>query len=217
MEYNSSRNQIEMREYGRYIQKLVEYAMTKTDRKERLKVCENIIDIMGTLNPALKINPDFGQLMWDHLFVVSNFKLDVDWPYEQPTPELARIKPTILAYPRSEIKFKHYGKNVHAMVQKASEMENSDKKLAYTELIGNFMKLAYKTWSNEEVSLDLVKGDMISISNGKLEINEEMNIDSYSKLTGPIKSGGQQNNKNNNNRNWKNNNYKKNQNNRKKY
>ncbi|MBK9354120.1 MAG: DUF4290 domain-containing protein [Bacteroidetes bacterium] len=60
--------------------------MTKTDRKERLGVCENIIDIMGTLNPTLKINPDFGQLMWDHLFVVSNFKLDVDWPYEKPTP-----------------------------------------------------------------------------------------------------------------------------------
>ena len=92
MEYNSSRNQIEMREYGRYIQKLVDFAMTKTDRKERLRVCENIIDIMGTLNPTLKINPDFGQLMWDHLFVVSNFKLDVDWPYEKPTPELARAE-----------------------------------------------------------------------------------------------------------------------------
>ncbi|MBK6340635.1 MAG: DUF4290 domain-containing protein [Bacteroidetes bacterium] len=216
MEYNSSRNQIEMREYGRYIQKLVDFAMTKTDRKERLRVCENIIDIMGTLNPTLKINPDFGQLMWDHLFVVSNFKLDVDWPYEKPTPELARIKPTHLPYPRTEIKFKHYGKNVHSMVKKASEMEDSDKKLAYTELIGNFMKLAYKTWSNEEVSLELVKGDMISISAGQLAINEEMNIDSYSKLTGPTKPAGQQN-KNNNNRNWKNNNYKKNQNNRKKY
>ncbi|MBX7225350.1 MAG: DUF4290 domain-containing protein [Chitinophagales bacterium] len=215
MEYNSSRNHIEMREYGRYIQKLVNHAMTIQDRDQRLKACEAIIEIMGTLNPHLKFANDYREKIWDHLYVISGFQLDVDWPFGQPSPEVARIKPVHLPYPKNRIKFRHYGKNVETMVLKASEMEDGDKKLAFTELIGNFMKMAYKTWSNEEVSLELVKEDMKSISSGELEISEEMNIESFAKLTrGGNNQSYQHKNKNKNkNKNRSNGNYKQNNNN----
>ena len=181
MNYNTDRNDIEMREYGRHVQKMVDYAVGLKDRNERQNVAENIIQLMGILNRQLRNAADYKHKLWDHIFIISNFKLDVDSPYPKPTEETARIKPANLPYPQKRIKLKHYGKNVEALVKKAIEMEDEGKKEIFTEIIGNFMKLAYKNWSNEEVSNDLIKEDMKSLSGGELEISADMNIESMTR------------------------------------
>jgi hypothetical protein len=198
MNYNTDRNDIEMREYGRHLQKMVDYAITINDRSKRQKVAENIIILMSTLNPQLRNTADYKHKLWDHLFIVSKFKLDVDSPYPIPTEESARIKPAELPYPQQKIKLKHYGKNVEAMVKKAIKMEDDDKKAAFTEIIGNFMKMAYKNWSNEEVSNELIKEDMKSISGGELAISAEMNIESMSRNQQQQQRRFSQNNQNRN-------------------
>lgn len=200
MNYNTDRNDIEMREYGRHLQKMVDYAVGLKDKKERQKVAENLIHLMGILNPQLRNAADYKHKLWDHIFIISNFKLDVDSPYPKPTEDTARIKPAELPYPQKRIKLKHYGKNVESMVKKAINMEDEGKKAVFTEIIGNFMKMAYKNWSNEEVSNDLIKEDMKSISGGELEISAEMNIETMARNQ-PQQRKYSQNNRNNNNRN----------------
>jgi hypothetical protein len=201
MKYNTDRNDIEMREYGRHLQKMVDYALTIEDRNERQKVAENIIHLMSILNPQLRNTADYKHKLWDHIFIISKFKLDVDSPYPIPTQETARIKPANLPYPQQKIKLKHYGKNVEALVAKAITMEDEGKKEVFTEIIGNFMKMAYKNWSNEEVSNELIKEDMKSISGGELAISAEMNIENMTRNQQKQRRFQNNNNRNNNNRN----------------
>jgi hypothetical protein len=198
MNYNTDRNSIEMREYGRHVQKMVDYAINIEDRKERQKAAESIIQLMGILNPQLRSTADYKQKLWDHLFIISKFELDVDSPYPIPTEATARIKPSFLPYPQKRIKLKHYGRNVESLVKKAIGMTDEGKKEAFTEIIGNFMKLAYKNWSNEEVSNELIKEDMKSISGGELEISEEMNIENMTRNQQKQQRRFSQNNNNNN-------------------
>lgn len=214
MNYNTTRTGIEMREYGRHVQDLINYAVTIENKEERQKAAETIIHLMVTLNPNLKNVVDYKQKLWDHLFIMSKFQLDVVSPYPIPTEDTARIKPANLSYPQKNIKYRNYGKNVESMIKKAIDLEDEEKKAAYTEIIGNFMKLAYKNWSNEEVNNDLVKGDLKTMSKGLLEISEEMNIETMTKLhrkktfqqqnNGHNRGGS--NNNNNKNRNNRNNN-----------
>ena len=221
MNYNTERNDIEMREYGRHLQGMVDYAVNLKDKKERQKVAENIIHLMGILNPQLRNAADYKHKLWDHIFIISEFKLDVDSPYPKPTEDTARIKPANLPYPQKRIKLKHYGKNVESLVAKAIKMEDEGKKEIFTEIIGNFMKMAYKNWSNEEVSNELIKEDMKSISGGELEISADMNIEGLARNQQRRKftnnnNRNNQNNRNNNNNNRNNNNRNNNNNNRNK-
>lgn len=213
MKYNTDRNEIEMREYGRHLQKMVDYALTIKDREERQKVADNIVQLMGILNPQLRNTADYKQKLWDHIFIISKFQLDVDSPYPIPTEETSRIKPANLPYPQQKIKLKHYGKNVEALVAKAINMEDEGKKEIFTEIIGNFMKMAYKNWSNEEVSNELIKEDMKSISGGELAISADMNIENMTRNQ-PKQRRFQNNNNRNNNRNNNNRNNNRNNNNR---
>lgn len=208
MNYNTDRVHITMREYGRHIQGLIEHTIQIGEREKRQKTAEAIIQLMAILNPQVKSVVDYKQKLWDHLFIMADFKLDVDSPYPIPTAEQTRIKPTYLPYPKNTIRYKHYGKNVESMIQKASSMEDDDKKLAFTEIIGNFMKLAYKNWSNEEVSNELIKNDIRAMSQGVLEISDDMNIETMTKLhrknsfsNNNSNNGKNRNNKNRNNKN----------------
>jgi hypothetical protein len=223
MIYNTDREDIVIREYGRHVQRMIDHTINIRDRAERQRMAEAIIQLMGILNPQLRNVADFKHKLWDHLFIMSKFKLDVDSPYPIPTEEEARIKPADLPYPKHKIKLRHYGKNVETMIQKAIEMEDTVKRVAFTEIIGNFMKMTYKNWSNEEVSNELVKEDMKTLSRGLLEISEDMDIETMSKNARKAISQGQgqgqqgrpqnrgpqnRNNQNrsNNNRNFPNNN-----------
>lgn len=171
MEYNSGRGQLIMPEHGRHIQKMIDYAGTVTDRDERNKVAQAIVDVMGNLNPHLRDIIDFKHKLWDHLFIISEFKLDVDSPYPRPSAETLDIKPEKIKYPSNHIKYKHYGKTTELVINEIRKMEDSPRKEAMVSNIANFMKMTYLTWNRDSVNDELIVEHLTELSNGELVLN----------------------------------------------
>ena len=181
MDYNSSRSKLVLKEYGRHVQKIVENCVQEPDRDKRNKFAKEIIELMGQLNPHLRNVEDFRHKLWDHLFIMSDFKLDVDSPYPIKARAEIEKRPKPLPYPQSRIKYKHYGKNVEALVAKAITTEDAEKKAGFTQCIGNFMKLVYQNWSKDEVNNETVKNDIRLLSKGQLQISDDQDIDSLAR------------------------------------
>lgn len=204
MEYNTTRSQMLMPEYGRNVQKMVEFLVTVEDRERRLRNAEVIIELMGTLNPHLKTIEDYKHKLWDHLYQMTGFNLDVDSPYPCPTPESVFKKPEVLPYPQEKIKHRHLGKNIQALLDKAIVETNEEKKHGLTQAIGYYMKLAYANWHKEPVHDDMIKNELAEISGGKLRYETggyRVHYDTTSNTQRNFKQ--RNNNNNNNNRNFK--------------
>ena len=168
MEYNTGRNELIMREYGRHIQKMIEYLLSIEDKETRQRNAYAVIELMGFLNPHLKNVEDFRHKLWDHLFLISDFKLDVESPYPIPTRETLKAKPDPLPYPKRYPKFAHLGKNLQTVIDKALKEENSDKKQGFANAVAYYMKLAYSNWHKETVHDDAIQSELSSITDGQL-------------------------------------------------
>jgi Domain of unknown function (DUF4290) len=171
MEYNTGRNHLIMKEYGRHIQKMVEYLLSIQNREERQKNAYAVIELMGFLNPHLKNVEDFRHKLWDHLFLISDFTLDVDSPYPVPTRETLKAKPDPLGYPKKYPKFNHLGKNIEVVIDKALKEENPEKKQGFANAIAYYMKLTYSNWHKELVHDDNIQTELSAITKGELEFN----------------------------------------------
>jgi hypothetical protein len=171
MEYNTTRSYLTMREYGRHIQKMVDYLLTIEDKEKRQRNAMSLIELMGFLNPHLKNVEDFRHKLWDHLFLISNFKLDVDSPYPIPTRETLKVKPEPLPYPKRYPKFNHLGKNIEIVINKALKEENPEKRQGFANAIAYYMKLTYSNWHKELVHDDNIQTELQSITGGQLEFN----------------------------------------------
>ncbi|MBS1734955.1 MAG: DUF4290 domain-containing protein [Bacteroidetes bacterium] len=171
MEYNTTRNHLIMREYGRHIQKMVEYLLSISDKEERQRNAYAVIELMGFLNPHLKNVEDFRHKLWDHLFLISDFKLDVDSPYPIPTRETLKARPERLRYPKKYPKFNHLGKNIEYVIDKALKEENPEKKQGFANAVAYYMKLTYSNWHKELVHDDSIQNELSSITHGQLEFN----------------------------------------------
>ena len=171
MEYNTTRNFLVMREYGRHIQKMVEHLLTIQDREERQKNAYAVIELMGFLNPHLKNVEDFRHKLWDHLFLISDFKLDVDSPYPIPTRETLKAKPERLRYPKKYPRFNHLGKNIEVVIDKAPKEENPEKRQGFADAIAYYMKLTYSNWHKELVHDDSIQSELSTMTKGQLEFN----------------------------------------------
>ena len=171
MEYNTGRNHLMMKEYGRHIQKMVEYLLSIQEREERQRNAYAVIELMGFLNPHLKNVEDFRHKLWDHLFLISDFTLDVDSPYPIPTKETLKAKPEVLAYPKRYPKFNHLGKNIEVVIDKALKEENPEKKQGFANAIAYYMKLTYSNWHKELVHDDNIQTELSAITQGELEFN----------------------------------------------
>jgi len=178
MEYNTQMPKLIIPEYGRNIQKLIEYACTLKSKEERTNVAHAIIAIMGRLNPMLRDITDFRHKLWDHLFIISNFKLDVDSPYPVPSKEILTTKPERVKYPAAKMKFKHYGKAVERLIEKASDMKNSEEKTAFIEAIANLMKKSYLVWNRDTVADTVILQELETLSKGKLKVPENFRMTS---------------------------------------
>lgn len=202
LEYNSSRNKLVISEYGRHIQKLVEHAMTLKDKEERQKMANGIIDIMGELNPQLRDVVDFKHKLWDHLFVISNFELDVDSPYEKPVIEKLFEKPEPLAYPNSKIKYNHYGKVIELMIDEAIKMEDQELKSKLVIAIANQMKKSYVNWNLDTVEDEVILNQLTKLSKGELSVPEGTELSKFTpnpKQQNPHARKKKKNNRNNRN------------------
>jgi len=171
IEYNTTRNHLIMKEYGRHIQKMVEYLLSIKDKEERQRNAYAVIELMGFLNPHLKNVEDFRHKLWDHLFLISDFTLDVDSPYPIPTRETLKAQPERLRYPKRYPKFNHLGKNIEVVIDKALNEGNPEKKQGFANAIAYYMKLTYSNWHKELVHDDAIQGELSSITNGELEFN----------------------------------------------
>lgn len=171
MEYNTTRNHLIIREYGRHIQKMVEYVLTLEDREKRQRNAYALIELMGFLNPHLKNVEDFRHKLWDHLFLISEFKLDVDSPYPIPTRETLKARPNRLSYPKRYPRYNHLGKNIEIVIDKALQEEDGEKRQGFANAIAYYMKLTYSNWHKELVHDDNIQTELTAITKGELEFN----------------------------------------------
>lgn len=197
MEYNTQRPKLIISEYGRHVQKMVDQALAMSDRDERNKYAQYIISVMGQLNPHLRDIEDFKHKLWDHLFIMSDFKLDVDSPYPIPSREALNTKPDRVNYPSNEIKLRHYGKIIERIIDKTVKMEAGEQKNLMIGAIGNHLKKSFLAWNRDSVEDEQIASDLIQISGGQLRLNEDTKLNSIKDLIIPSQNQNQQRNKRN--------------------
>ncbi|MFK5854575.1 MAG: DUF4290 domain-containing protein [Bacteroidota bacterium] len=172
MEYNTARGLLIIPEYGRNIQKMVDFAITIEDREKRTKTANLIITSMGQMNPSIKDTNDYIRVLWDHLYAISDFKLEVDGPFPMPTREELKLKPVKLEYSDTRIKLRHYGKHILGIIEKALEYEEGEEKQALVLAIANQMKKSYLKWNRDSVNDATIAKHLDGLSNGKLSLPE---------------------------------------------
>ncbi len=175
-DYNSTRNKLILSEYGRNVQNMVKYIVALPTKEERNRYAQVVIDLMGFLNPHLRDVADFKHKLWDHLHIISDFKIDVDSPYPKPSPESIHIKPEPLKYPYQRIKYKHYGKTIELMIEKAKSIEDPERRRHMVQAIANFMKMAYVQWNKDSVTDESILSDLYNLSGGQLKLEENINL-----------------------------------------
>lgn len=197
-DYNSTRPKLILAEYGRNVQNMVDYICDLPTKEERNKYAQVVIEMMGFLNPHLRDVADFKHKLWDHLHIISDFKIDVDSPYPIPEREALRLTPDQLAYPQHRIRYKHYGYTVEQMIDRAKQATDPERRQSMTEGIANFMKMAYVTWNKDSVTDDQILKDLNELSGGELSVGENFVLTKLDFKTPPpgsrTKGGSAQNN-----------------------
>lgn len=204
LEYNSQRENLTISEHGRHVQKLINHAKTIEDREKRQSFVESVVNLMHQMNPQTKNVAEYKERLWKHAFRIANYDLDVTPPagviVTPPTPEDRKSK---LGYPLMEKRFRHYGHNVQELVRKALTMEAGEKRDAFVEIIGSYMKLAYRTWNREHyVNDEIIMDDLRALSKGELAMSEDMKFNNL-KYTPSSPSNSMRNKKGSKNRNSK--------------
>lgn len=170
LEYNTERPILKIPEYGRHIQKMVDYAVSIEDREKRNKVVSSIIGVMGNLNPHLRDVPDFQHMLWDQIFIISDFRLDADSPYPKLTKEELEERPEPLAYPQNHPKYRFYGNNIKRMIDVAKEWEDGAKKEGLILTIANHMKKSYLSWNKDTVTDEVIFDHLYELSDGEINL-----------------------------------------------
>ena len=171
MEYNTTREKLILPEYGRNVQNMISHAMDIKDREERNRATQAIIEVMGQLNPHLRDVDDYRHKLWTHLFLMSDFKLDVDSPYPIPSKESFNSKPERVEYPRKKIKYGHYGKVLEEMITAAVAYPEGDEKKYLTLRIANLLKTSYLLWNRDTVNDNTIVKQLEELSGGKLTVD----------------------------------------------
>jgi hypothetical protein len=172
MDYNSQRKKLPLPEYGRNIQNMVDYLFTIEDKEKRNRSAQTVIDVMGNLYPYLRDVAEFKHKLWDHLAIMSDFKLDIDYPYNPPTPDILTEKPNRVPYSDNNIRYKHYGFIMESLIKKTVELEGEEKDVLI-ELLANHMKKSYVAWNKDGVDDEKIFQDLKELSRGKLNIKKE--------------------------------------------
>ena len=200
MEYNTQLDKLIIPEYGRNIQGMIEYCSTIKDREERNLCAKAIIQVMGQLNPPLRDVADFNHKLWDHLYIISQFKLDVDGPYSMPNAETFKEKPKVLDYPKGRIKYKHYGKTIEEIIKKAKEFPLGEERNELTRQIANHLKKSYYNWNKDSITDEVILKNLNELSSGELKVEGDAPLSSHQDLrSNPNKKFFHKNNKHKNN------------------
>lgn len=182
MEYNTTRGMLLLPEYGRNVQKMIAHAMEIENKDERNRAARAIIEVMGQLNPHLRDVDDFRHKLWTHLFIMSDFKLDVDSPYEIPKKEILFEKPNRVPYPKSKIRFGHYGQYTQKILETAREIKDPTEIEYLRNSMGNFMKTQFLVHNNNAVENHVIAQQMKELSKGILSIENPDDLVSTNQL-----------------------------------
>ncbi|NVK51494.1 MAG: DUF4290 domain-containing protein [Flavobacteriaceae bacterium] len=207
LEYNSERPLMIIPEYGRHIQKLVDHCVALENKEERNTMAKAIVDVMGNLQPHLRDVPDFKHKLWDQLFIMSKFNLDVDSPYEKPSKEELQEKPESLPYPKSASRYRYYGNNIQTMIDVALTWDDGEEKEALVYTIANHMKKCYLNWNKDTVDDAIIFNHLYELSETKIDLRNSEEVLSESKSL--LKKRNTQQGKNQKNKNRSNNNRRK--------
>tara|TARA_R110001583_G_scaffold21479_2_gene81627 strand:- start:1115 stop:1768 length:654 start_codon:yes stop_codon:yes gene_type:complete len=173
LEYNGERPHLIIPEYGRHIQKLVDHCVALEDVEKRNTMAKAIVDVMGNLQPHLRDVPDFKHKLWDQLFIMSDFKLEAESPYERPVREELQAKPEPLAYPKYASKYRFYGNNIQTMIDVALTWEEGEARDALYYTIANHMKKCYLNWNKDTVDDAVIFKHLVELSGGKIDLSEK--------------------------------------------
>lgn len=184
MNYNTTRKPIIIPEYGRNIHNMIDYACTISDQEKRNETAKAIIKVMSQVNAQYKDSDDFLEKLWDHLFIMSDYQLDVDSPFPKPLKEKIEEKPKKVEYPDKNIKYKHYGHAIQKFITKASEMEDGEEKDSFVYYIANMMKKNFLLYNRESVNDDLIHKHLYELSDGELKMRDEFQLRSSGALVG---------------------------------
>ena len=171
--YNTQRKKMALPEYGRSVQNMVDHALTIEDRAERQRCANTIVNIMGSMFPHLRDVPDFKHKLWDHLAVMADFKLDIDYPYEIVKPDYLMVKPERIPYSNGKIRYRHYGHSIETLIAKAVEMPEGPEKKQLIRMVASHMKKDYITWNKETVEDQKIFDDICEMSGGAIQLSEE--------------------------------------------
>lgn len=173
MEYNTQRRKLPLPEYGRSIQNMVDYALTIEAKAERQRCANTIINIMGNMFPHLRDVPDFKHKLWDHLAIMSDFNLDIDYPYEIVEKDNLKTKPEPVEYPSSRIRNRHYGRMLEKLIKKAADYPEGEEKKQLVSLVANHMKKSFMAWNKDSVDDRKIFDDLKEYTEGAIQLSEE--------------------------------------------
>lgn len=194
MEYNTTKEPVILGEYGRYVQDMVEHALTIQDREERNKAAREIVHVMTIMNPSYKGNDELQHKLWDDLHVMAKFQLDIDAPYPKPTPK-ENIKAEKIDYPKGDFKYRHYGKSIEELIAYARTIEKEDERQALTHMIANLMKRSYLNYNRDSVNEEMIIDQLREMSKGELKLEDNFKFQHTNDILAsmpkpPSKSGG---------------------------
>jgi hypothetical protein len=198
MEYNTERKELILPEYGRNVHQMVDYLLNIEDKEERNIGARAVIKLMGQLNPQLRDLEDYNHKLWDHLFIMSNFMLDVDSPYPIPDKEEFESRPNKVAYPEKVTKLRHYGGVIRNIIAEACKEEDPEQRRLLTIMIGNLMKKTYLQWNKNTVDDHVIWNHLGEMSNGKLAKPEGAELDEMAFLVKQANNNNRRKNNNNN-------------------
>jgi hypothetical protein len=185
-DYNTQRIKMKLPEYGRHIHKMVDHIMSIEDRKERMLAVKAIIDVMGMMYPYLRDINEFKHKLWDHIAIISDFKLDIDYPYDPPKPETFIEKPRYVPYDQSDISYRHYGKIIEQFIASTSQMDDENPtKNTNLELIANQMKKSYLVWNKDAVEDVKIFKDLTELSKGTLKVKPDFHLQEVNDIFKP--------------------------------
>ena len=173
MKYNTEEKRLALPDYGRNIQNMVDHCLTIADREERTRCANTIISIMGNMFPHLRDVNHFKHILWDHLAIMSDFQLDIDYPYEVIKKEELFVRPQCLPHPKHDIRYRHYGKTIELMIDEASKMEEGPMRDRLIQLLATHMKLDYLVWNKDSVDDEKILKDLAELSGWKLSVTPD--------------------------------------------
>lgn len=178
MDYNTQRSKLIMPEYGRHVQKMIEYVKDIPQKEKRNQQINSVVGVMGVLNPQLRDLNDFRHKLWDHVQIIADFDIDIDSPYPTPTKETFSTAPNPIPLDKSPLKAVHYGRNIQNMIKMISEKPEGEAKDGMIMVLANYMRQQYLIWNKDTVTQEIIFRDIESLSDGKIKIPENFQLSS---------------------------------------